>query len=154
MAANPGAMPVKPGRAPIFGAPPNTGGTWAAPGKTALPKLRTMPADGFVLPPGKTTLPKLRCTWPNTLVPKARETTTASAFIGTSLTGLYRLMDRNGRRKLRPMGYFFFGAGASGFGTRVPGVADFGVAGAAGAGGFAGGGAPVPRLAWARRLTT
>src|SRR5260370_37074990 len=142
----PTPVPTK-GRAPIFGAPPNTGGTGAAPGKTALPKLRMMPTDGLVAPPGKTTLPKLRCTCPNTLVLKARESTTASAFIGTSLTGLYRLMGRDGRRKLRPTGYFFFGAGARGFGVRVPGVADFGVAGAAVPGVFAEDGAPVPGLA-------
>src|ERR1035437_4579698 len=78
-----------PGRTPITGAPPLTGCICVPPGKTTLPKLRVVPGDVLDVPPGNTTLPKLRCTaWPNTLLAKASERPTASAFMGTPRRGI------------------------------------------------------------------
>src|ERR1035437_1042752 len=147
-----------PGRTPITGAPPLTGCICVPPGKTTLPKLRVVPGDVLDVPPGNTTLPKLRCTaWPNTLLAKASERTTASAFMGTPLTELYTFGRQNGGTRptanfrqrapeihvsrVGPRGYFFFGAGAGG-------VAGLGAAGAAAPGVLAAPGAAVPGLAW------
>src|ERR1035437_4136834 len=127
-----------PGRTPITGAPPYTGCVWVPPGKTTLPKLRVMPGDVLEVPPGNPTLPQLRCTaWPNTLVTKASERTTASAFMANPLTELYRFGGKPGGQ-----GYFFFGAGVGAAGVGL------GATGAAAAGAFAAPGAAVPGLAW------